>query len=209
MDSELPPLPEDLGDASNVFLLSPSLGAGTSQACMSLASSTPPDETNLMAVNFTRQLDDWLDDWDELVDKPRPAQMVYISIGNSMRGSTGEEGQVELDGGRIMIESVQGGGNLTRIGVTISKHLSDWQDDDRKVSFCFESITPMLHYMDPQQVYRFLHQLTGQIKAMDAVGHYHMDPDAHDEVEIPRFKTLFDAVVRPTDEGEWTVESRQ
>jgi hypothetical protein len=175
---------------------------------MSLASATPPDETNLMAVNFTRQLDDWLDDWDELVDKPRPAQMVYISIGNSMRDSTGEKGQVELDGGRIMIESVQGGGNLTRIGVTISKHLSDWQDDDRKVSFCFESLTPMLHYMDPQQVYRFLHQLTGQIKAMDAIGHYHMDPDAHDEVEIPRFKTLFDAVVRPTDEGEWTVESR-
>lgn len=204
MESELPPISDDVGDATNVFLLAPSLGGDVSEACMSLVSATPPTETNMMAVSFTRQLDDWLDDWDELVDGPRPAQLVYLSVGNSMRGSVDESGEIELDGGQITVESVQEGGNLTRIGVTISKYLSDWQNQDRSVAFCFESITPMLHYMEVQQVYRFLHQLTGQLKAMDAVGHYHMDPEAHDEVEIPRFKTLFDAVVRRTDDG-WAV----
>ncbi len=206
MESELPPIDDDMGDATNVFLLAPSLGGGVSEACMSLASATPPTETNLLAVSFTRQLDDWLDDWDELVGGPRPAQLVFLSIGNSMRGSVDEKGKLELDGGNIAVESVQGGGNLTRIGVTISQYLSDWQDQDRSVAFCFDSITPMLHYMEVQQVYRFLHQLTGQLKAMDAVGHYHMDPDAHDEVEIPRFKTLFDAVVSRTDDG-WAVNT--
>lgn len=208
MGSDLPSLPERLGDVSNVFLLAPSLGGGAAEACMSLASATPPDETNLMAVSFTRQLEDWLEDWDELVAEPRPGRMVYLSIGNSMRGTVDDKGRVELDGGRITVESVQGGGNLTRLGVTISKYLSDWQESDRSVSFCFESITPMLHYMEAQQVYRFLHQLTGQMKATDAVGHYHMDPDAHDEVEIPRFKTLFDAVVRRTEDDDWAVSCR-
>lgn len=207
MESELPSIPEEMGDATNVFLLAPSLGSAVSEACMSLASATHPADTNLMAVSFTRQLDDFLDDWDELVDGPRPAELVYLSIGNSMRGSVGDKGELELDGGQITVESVQGGGNLTKIGVTISQHLSDWQAQDRSVSFCFESITPMLHYMEVQQVYRFLHQLTGQLKAMDAVGHYHMDPNAHDEVEIPRFKTLFDAVVRRTDDDGWAVNA--
>lgn len=208
MGPELPPIKEQLGGATNVFLLAPSLDTGASKACMRLASAPKPSESNLMAVSFTRQLDDWLEDWDEFVDKPRPNRMVYLSVGNSMRNTVNDQGRVEVDGGRITVETVQGAGNLTRIGVTISKYLSDWNEAGRSVGFCFESITPMLHYMEVQQVYRFLHQLTGQLRAMDAIAHYHMDPAAHDDVEIPRFKTLFDAVVQRTDTDEWAISAR-
>lgn len=72
-------------------------------------------------------------------------------------------------------------------------------------TICFDSITPLLQYVDSKQAYRFLHTLGGHIQSANAVAHYHMDPVAHDEQSVALVTSLVDAVVEIEESGDWTI----
>jgi hypothetical protein len=45
------------------------------------------------------------------------------------------------------------------------------------------------------------------VRSVDAVAHYHIDPEAHDDQVLATLSSLFDAVAR-FDDGDWEIRSR-
>jgi archaellum biogenesis ATPase FlaH len=67
----------------------------------------------------------------------------------------------------------------------------------------FDSLSPLLMYVDLQRLFRFLHVFTSQIQSRDWVGLFSIDPDSHDAQVVNTISQLFDGVieVRLTDDG--------
>lgn len=59
---------------------------------------------------------------------------------------------------------------------------------------CVDSLGPLLEAHDERSVFRFLHAVTGDIRAVDGMGHYHL-PMAPDADPVRTLEPLFDAVV--------------
>jgi hypothetical protein len=78
-------------------------------------------------------------------------------------------------------------------------------DEDEHIVFCFDGVTSLLQYADLQRAFRFLHVVTGRVKTVGGVGHYHLDPEAHDTQTLATLKGLFDAVIEVEDDGTWTI----
>lgn len=197
------------GGANNLFLLAPALGSGLDAACMGLLSVAPPERTNMLCVTSVRTPDEWLEAWSAHVGSRFPAQTAFVNIGGETRAAAERtRAAAEAIDGTVTVSTVSSPSNLTQIGVEISRQLADWESGDARVVFCFDSLTTLLQYTDIATVFRFLHQLTGHLRAVNAVAHYHMDPTAHEQQDLNRLKTLFDAIVEPDDRGDWQLLTR-
>jgi hypothetical protein len=78
--------------------------------------------------------------------------------------------------------------------------------EEEQIAVCFNSVTSLLQYADLQRAFRFLHVVTGRVKTVGGVGHYHLDPDAHDSQTLATLKGLFDAVVEVEEDGSLSVQ---
>lgn len=87
--------------------------------------------------------------------------------------------------------------NLTRLGVELVESLEAWEGSDRETVACFHSITALLQHVSTSQAYQFLHPFTAKVREFGASAHYHIDPRAHDDRDVARLETLFDAVREP------------
>jgi hypothetical protein len=106
------------------------------------------------------------------------------------------------------LETVSNPGDLTGIGITVSEVLQQWSASDEPIVSCFRSLTSLLQYADLQTAYKFLHVLTGRFETAGVRSHFHLDPGAHDDQTVNTLTSLFDAVVRVGDDGEWSVRTR-
>ncbi len=195
-DGGAPVLP-DLEGVANVLVLAPSMGAPKRDACLELMTQTPPASTNVLSVTFTQSAAEWIEDWDGRVGEP-PARGGIVAIGQQ-EAERGTDWQVA---------TVENPSDLTGIGIELSEMLStmaDAAEDSQPLTVCFDSITSLLQYADLQRTFRFLHVVTGRIKTVGGVGHFHIDPAAHTDQELATLKGLFDAVVEVDEDGAFTV----
>jgi archaellum biogenesis ATPase FlaH len=74
----------------------------------------------------------------------------------------------------------------------------------------FDSLSPLLMYVDLQRLFRFLHVFTSQIQSQGWLGVFSVDPESHDDQTINTISQLFDGVVevRVTDGGDREVRVR-
>jgi hypothetical protein len=184
-------------DVSNVLLLAPSLGGQGTDVCLDLLTETPPERTNVLSVTFTDTPQEWVDRWTARTDTP-------------VRGGIVAVGQVDasVDGESWAVKTVENPSDLTGIGIELSELLSGMAkagDEDEHIVFCFDGVTSLLQYADLQRAFRFLHVVTGRVKTVGGVGHYHLDPEAHDTQTLATLKGLFDAVIEVEDDGTWTI----
>lgn len=189
----------ELSGVTNAILMAPSLGGQGSDVCFELLSQTPPSETNILVITFTATPQEWVDDWMDHVGVP-PVRGGIVSIGQA-------EGSVE--GPAWAAKTVENPSDLTGIGIELSELLSGMATaagDDEEIVVCFDSITSLLQYADLQRSFRFLHVVTGRVKTVGGVGHYHLDPEAHERQTLATLKGLFDAVVDVDEDGSWTVQ---
>ena len=196
---ESPPDLSDLEDLSNVLLLAPSLGGQGSDICQDLLTQTPPAETNLLVVGFTRTPDDFVENWTEGVGTP-PVRGGIVSVG---------QGEGNVDDPTWAVQTVENPSDLTGIGIELSELLSGMASaasEDEHIAVCFNSVTSLLQYADLQRAFRFLHVVTGRVKTVGGVGHFHLDPDAHDDQTLATLKGLFDAVIEVHDDGTWNLQ---
>jgi archaellum biogenesis ATPase FlaH len=84
--------------------------------------------------------------------------------------------------------------DITGLGMRLNNYLKDGNRDSQLV-VCFDSVTEMLQFADMQPVFKFLHMFVGQLRDANAIGHFHLDPGAHDDQIISRLKPLFDDAV--------------
>ncbi|WP_246391930.1 DUF7504 family protein [Halosimplex pelagicum] len=205
MSSQATSLTSGVDAASNILLLSPSLDSHDDEACLDLLTVTDPTEENVLSVTFTQSATDRIDLWDAHVDE-RPARAGIISVGEITRSASADTTSTQRPVGPLTIETVSDPDDLTDLGITLNTFLSEWGDDDNQTVACFHSLTPLLQYADLQRVFRFLHVLTGRLETSDAVAHYHMDPNAHDQQTISTLRPLFDAIVDLDEDSEWNIQ---
>jgi len=96
--------------------------------------------------------------------------------------------------------------NLTSLGTAIADAIDE---ADRTVEglapaqfrLCVDSLGPLLEAHDERSVFRFLHAVTDDVRAVDGMGHYHLTM-APDEDAVRTLEPLFDAVVELRADGE-------
>jgi len=111
-------------------------------------------------------------------------------------------GDSEVDLGNI--EFVSNPADLTAIGVKISQFFEDlfFKKNFRKLQLHFNSLSTILLYSKVQTVFRFLHVLTGRIKAAKGLGIFVMDSRMHDEKTINTLKQLCDGIIEIKSEND-------
>ncbi|SEN53707.1 hypothetical protein SAMN05216388_1003342 [Halorientalis persicus] len=187
-----------LTDASNILVLAPSFPDGAAGVCVDLLGSDDPSEASVLGVTYTQSPGKWGADYERETGGP-PADGTVISVGDW--GADVGTGTSEWT-----LEAVEHAGDLTALGVTLSEHLAP--DASGRQRLCFDSLTALLQFVELQRAFQFLHVVTGRVSAAGAVGHYHLDPQAHDEQTLATIRGLFDAVVEVDERGEWTITSR-
>jgi hypothetical protein len=197
-DEDQPDLTE-LSEVSNVLLMAPSLGGQGREVCLNLLSQTPPSETNVLTITYTDTPPEWVEHWTEHAGVS-PVRGGVVSIGQA---------EASVSDPSWAVKTVENPSDLTGIGIELSELLSGVATaagDDEEIAVCFNSITSLLQYADLQRAFRFLHVVTGRVKTVDGVGHYHLDPEAHDRQTLATLKGLFDAVVEVHEDGTWEIQ---
>ena len=193
--------------ASNVLVLGPLTGAHGDRNCVELLEGAGHGPRNLLFVTSTRTVAERWTTWRQYADG-RPANLCVLSVGERTRGAAGSSVTTTRGGPEtIRTETVSDASDLTRLGIAINRLLKEWEPNRYPTSVCLHSLTELLQYTDPQRLFRFIHILQGRLDSLDAVAHYHLYPDAHDDRTVAVFRTLFDTVVRVTEDGRLEVES--
>ena len=208
LDGEHASITDHVGvGAHNVLLLAPPMDARAEEGCTELVTAERPSAENVLHVSFVRSPDERLGSWETRVGPERPARTGFVAVGDSTRSSASASPQSIDPAGNVTVRTVSTPGNLTDLGIKISAYLMEWDGTDERTVVCFDSLTTMLQYTDLQRAFRFLHVLTGRVRATDGFAHYHMDPGAHDPRTLNTLKTLFDGVAEWTGGG-WTIRNR-
>jgi hypothetical protein len=190
-----------LDQSSNVLLLAPLTPTGN-RACLELlASTTQPNEANVTAVTYTPPPETWISDWRTNVgDLPAELAFIHANTVETDDGAAATEVPPDVSVARVDPNQPMD------IIAPLSEQLTRWDDNGNQTLVSVQTLTVLLEYVDFDTAFRYLHILTHRVQAADAIGFYHMDPDIHDEETINTLKTLFDAVVKVSDDGEqWSV----
>ncbi len=183
-------------DATATLVLAPS--GGDSGVCPRLLVGAVDGGMDLLRVAYRdpgRVVEEWPT---HLADPPENARLFAAG-----RAAAAIEAS-DVDHG---VETVPPA-DLTEVGVRTTELLDRWSATDRQSVVCLDSVTDVLRHVSFETAYRFLHVFSNQLDAVDAVGHVHMDPTAHDDRTVQRVMELFDAVVEH-DEGGIEVRTRR
>lgn len=189
--------------AENILLRTQALNPGEAEACCELLSVAEPVKLNVLAVTYTQSASTWATEYQQHVGS-LPEQLTIISVGGrggemTRSSAHGESAQPTTTSGEPVIEEINDPRDLTGLGIRISEHLKSWHEGKgnggaTQMTLCFDSLTALLQYTDPETAFQFLHTITGRISQVGAVAHYHLTPDAHPEQTVATLSTLFDAV---------------
>lgn len=190
------------GDASSIFFLEPAFTPRSDGWCAKLLSSHPSQDATIIFITVTQSADDRLEAWQSHVDVELPSRVGFIDLKSSSQTTKGHSlAAADRISSEVRIERVNNPGNLTKIGVILSTYLTEWAHEGDRIILCFDSLTALLQFTELEPIYRFIREVSNILQNFDALAHYHLDPDAHDEQVVNRLMALFDAVVEPDKEG--------
>jgi hypothetical protein len=189
-------IPED--DATNALIMAPSDAEGERAVCGGLVSALAP--VKVLGVALRRDDAYYADLCRDFMDEP-PVDIGVVHVGGDGTGSAIPDGNVT---------AVSEPSDLTGTGIKITNYLKEFSGGDPTV-VCFDSLTPLLQYVDIDRCYRFLDMTTRRIDQVCAVSHAHLNPNAHDDQTVETISQVFDTIIEPADEGDeevvpgWTV----
>lgn len=194
------------GPGESVLVLAPAMDRRVDGCCVDVSCPGLPADVSLLGVALNGSADDVVDRWTAHAGSP-PGRTAVVTTGESTRGSAVSagartSGPVAAD---LQTTSVSDPGDLTGLGIKISQCLSSWEEEGAEVALCFDSLTTLLQFADLQRVFRFVHLLTNRVASAGARGHFHMDPNAHDEQAVATVRSLFDRVYELDADGAWRV----
>lgn len=189
-----------LDEGTNLLLSGPAMSGKRSFLLELLARGVEDGEGSVL-VTSRDPADEVIDDYEETVG-PRESYLRVIDCVSSQSGST-------TTGERVRY--VSSPGDLTGMGIEFSEIARNAQSAgvaDLRVGF--DSLSPLLMYVDLQRLFRFLHVFTSQIQSQGWLGVFSIDPESHDEQTINTLRQLFDGVVevRLTEGGDREVRIR-
>jgi hypothetical protein len=200
---------EALQDAANVLVLSDGMDSEARASYYDTLLPEVPTDLRVLAVEYTRGPDGWLEEWRRHVGE-LPAETSIVSVDDGVRSAAvpaADPSVVEPDATGTAVTTVASPDDLTGLGITVGNHLRRWDEQPGPALLTLDSLTVLLQFVDLKRVFRFLHVIAGRVRAAGGIGHYHMDPAAHDEQTVATLSSVFDAVAR-YEAGEWRVTSR-
>ncbi|ELZ90377.1 hypothetical protein C440_16901 [Haloferax mucosum ATCC BAA-1512] len=100
---------------------------------------------------------------------------------------------IEMAARDVDVHGVSKPTDLRRLGSVMESLLTNRNDTSWNVSV--HSLSRLLDVVDDDlRVFRFVHGLTGQVRAADAHAQFYLDPSSHDERTVRTLASLFDAV---------------
>jgi len=175
---------------ANMLVLAPSLSNAKHEHCTHLLDVAPPSELDVLQVTYSdspaERVEAWLDSHEEL-----PARLGIVNVGDQ----AGVAGGGSEDLPSQVVVTTANPNDITGLGMRLNNYLNDL-DPARQLVVCFDSLTELLQFTDVQAAFKFLHMFAGQLRNADAVGHFHLDPNALDDQTVNRLKPVFDDAVR-------------
>ena len=197
-----------LRGVSNTLILGPSVNEAVDEASKRLLRGPEDEPTRVLVVTFVKSPENWVADWRETVGS-LPAERVIVTTTDGFGGNTvGDRGVDEPDAGGLQVEYVSSPGDLTGLGMLIGKYLERWYGEGGNIRVGFDSLTTVLQYGDPQNVFRFLHLMTTRLDGADADAHFLLDPKTQDGQTVATIKSSFQAIAEHVDGDEWEVNRR-
>jgi hypothetical protein len=180
----IPDLPNGAQPAS-VLLLAPGFGDASTAGCSGLLADSGAE--NLLYVTWSGDPSGRLAHVRKHAEAANRARAVVVGA------LTGQpEGPFDA------VESVNAPTDLTGVGIAVTELLSDAEG---RTAVCFDSVTALLQYVNLDTAFEFLHVFAGRLNRHDAVGHFHMDPGAHDDQLVAQVASLVDGRLEIDDDG--------
>ena len=207
--------PPALEDAANLLVLAPTMDESARRAYYEEIVPDRPMGHDVLAVEYRRSPDEWLDEWRRYAGTS-PRRAAVVSVDDLTRSTvaataSGSDGVTPV--GSNAVVCVERPDDLTGLGIRIHQCLDEFEGPRTVITI--DSLTVLLQYVETREAFRFLHVLTNRVAGADAVAHYHMDPAAHDDRTIAILGSLFDAVAEYAGEAAgdedgtaWAVEER-
>jgi len=108
----------------------------------------------------------------------------------------GESGTDEAAIGNAHVHHVSSPGDLTGIGIGITKALEGLHDaGHERGRLALVSLSTMLTYTDKKTVFKFCHVLSSRLDAAGYIGVFTIDSGAHDQQTIQVIKQAFDGLI--------------
>lgn len=168
-----------LAGVTTTLLCGPSMGTNSRECCPELLTAGAAAGREALWVTYTR-----------------PPEVCVDSVPDDVpvRGvlAVGDAPHWETSLSDVDVEVVATPADITALGIKLSRFLSGGDGD---LVLCFDSVTAMCQYVEPETAYGFLHTIAIQLYAADVTAHFHIDPAAHDAATVDLFASLCDAVV--------------
>jgi len=130
-----------------------------------------------------------VDEFRERVPELQGAQLGVVDC----RGEGGANPEL-IDG--VSVHQVSSPGDLTGIGIGITKALEGLHDSGRERGrLALVSLSTMLTYTDKKTVFKFCHVLSSRLDAAGYIGVFTIDSGAHDQQTIQVIKQAFDGLI--------------
>ena len=161
------------------------------ESCLEFLTATPPAQSNLLIVSYTESPDDWLQAW-LTHGNDRPAEVEFIRVGETMRSTAAVHSATPHQQVAHPITAVADPRDVSALGIAISECLANWADNENQTVVCVDSLTALLHEIETELAFRFLHMLVGRVQAAQARACYTITPEAHDDQTLATLADLFD-----------------
>ncbi|GAA0300364.1 DUF7504 family protein [Halarchaeum salinum] len=185
IDDALPPeLLTEVEPGTNLLVSGPAM-SGKRQLLLKLLARGASEGEGSVIVTSRNPADDVVDDYRDIHPSGgRDFLRIIDCVGDSM----------DVEGAHV--HDVSSPGDLTGIGIEFSEIAREAEEADLgRVRVGFDSLSPLLMYVDLQRLFRFLHVFTSQIQSRDWLGLFAIDPDSHDQQEVNTISQLFDGMV--------------
>jgi KaiC/GvpD/RAD55 family RecA-like ATPase len=187
-------------DGTNLLLSGPAM-SGKRDLLIRLLARGAPDGEGSVVVSSRDPATEVLTEYEDVLDDAE-GYLRLVDCVSSQSGSA-QHGNA--------IRHVSSPGDLTGMGIEFSEVAQNAQSDGvERLRVGFDSLSPLLMYVDIQRLFRFLHVFTSQIQSQGWLGVFSIDPESHDDQTINTLSQLFDGVVelRVTDDGQRQVRVR-
>ncbi|MDH5020860.1 RAD55 family ATPase [Halobacterium rubrum] len=185
----------EFDDGTNLLLSGPAM-SGKRNTLLELVAHGESDGEGSVLVTSRDPAEEIVDEYEGVLGGPSSFLHVVDCVSTQSGSATAAQG----------VHHVSSPGDLTGIGIEFSgvaEAAGEAGVDRLRVGF--DSLSPLLMYVDIQRLFRFLHVFTSQIQSQGWLGVFAVDPESHDDQTINTISQLFDGVLEvrvPEDGGQ-------
>lgn len=194
LNEVLPPeLLDDVEPGTNLLVSGPAM-SGKRELLLRILARGARDDEGAVVVTARDPGEEVIEDYRQYV----PGEG-YIRVLDAVSSRSGNAADTDA------VRHVSSPGDLTGMGIEFSELARAAQNDGvERLRIGFDSLSPILMYVDLQRLFRFLHVFTSQIQSRDWFGLFSIDPDSHDPQVVNTLSQLFDGIIeiRLTEEGD-------